>query len=197
MRASDKKREVTHGPWKKGERSKVSLMQVFRASFQEKDAQRGRADGDADAGAVSARSKARREGVGEARLREHIQADLTALMNTTRLDAAVDLEDYPHVRGSILNYGCRDLGGVGIVGLKRREIADSIRQSLIDYEPRLIPDSIRIKLENATGDARQFLHFSITAELMGDPVDIPMDFTADVDVGAGKLKLGTLRMQST
>ena len=196
MKSSEPKRETTRGPWKKGERSKVSLMQVFRSSYMEKDAEKGRVDGGDDGVEVSSRSKARREGVGEARLREHIQADLTALLNTTRLDSVVDLDDVPHVRSSILNYGCRDLGGLGITGIKRSEITQSIRQSLIDYEPRLVPDTIKIKLENATGDARQFLKFSITADLMGDPVDIPMDFTADVDLGAGKLKLGQLRMQS-
>jgi type VI secretion system protein ImpF len=30
---------------------------------------------------------------------------------------------------------------------------------------------------------------------MGDPVDIPMDFDAEVDLGAGKLRMSKLRVQ--
>lgn len=171
-------------------------MHVFRSAFHEKDSERESARQSEDGTQVSGRSKARREGVGEETLKVHLQADLTALLHTTRLDAVVDLEDLPHMRSSVVNYGFRDLSRVGLKEIGSQDVVRSIRQSLIDHEPRLVPESIEVTLDGASGDARQFLSFSIKADLMGDPVDIPMDFTADVDLGAGKLRLSKLRMQT-
>jgi len=37
---------------------------------------------------------------------------------------------------------------------------------------------------------------SVSAELMGDPVDVPLDFEAEVDLGAGKLNMSRLQVQS-
>jgi type VI secretion system protein ImpF len=95
----------------------------------------------------------------------------------------------------VLNYGFRDLSTVGVREIGSQEIVRSIRQSLLDHEPRLVPETVEVTLDKAEGDARQFLSFSIKADLMGDPVDIPMDFTADVDLGAGKLRMSKLRIQ--
>jgi len=195
MAVTPRNRETTQGPWKKGQRSKVSLMQVFRSSAAEKDAQKAAAAPSADGSEVTRRSKVRREGVGEEVLRAHLRADLAALLHTTRLDSVIDLDDVPHVRASVLNYGFRDLSTIGLREIGNKDVVQSIRRSLMDHEPRLIPDSIQISVDRDSADNFHHLSFSISAELMSDPVDIPLDFTADVDLGAGKLRLGKLEMQ--
>jgi type VI secretion system protein ImpF len=36
---------------------------------------------------------------------------------------------------------------------------------------------------------------TVSAEMIGDPVDVPLDFDAEVDLGAGKLHMSKLRVQ--
>jgi len=187
---------ITRGPWNKGVRAKVSIMHVFRAAHIDRDAKIDREKSKDGEAVVTQRSKQRRHGVSEDTLRAHIQYDLQALLNTIRLDAVIPLEDAPHIARSVLNYGFRDLSNVTSDELSSPRIVDSIRQSLIDHEPRLIRDTIEVKMGAGEGDSKQRLSITVSAELMGDPVDIPIDFSADVDLGAGKMKMSQLRLQT-
>ena len=180
---------------RRGERAKVSIMQIFRSSFEDKDARRANERGDNADSKISTRSRQRREGVSESQLRAHLQADLAALLNTIRLDAVVDLEDAPLVARSIVNYGFRDLSSISASELKSPQIVQSLRQSLIDHEPRLVAGSIEVKVINPESSTSQRMSIAVSAEFMGDPVDIPMSFEAEVDLGAGKLKMSKLRVE--
>lgn len=180
----------------RADRAKVSIMHIFRSAHEEHDARKANERASAGEVAITKRSKQRREGVSEGTLRQHLERDLVSLLNTTQLDSTVSLEDAPHVRHSVVNFGFRDLSNVAPKDLNSRGIVDSIRQSLMDYEPRLIRDSIEVKLKGKTGDKRQRIAISVSAELMGDPVDVPLDFEAEVDLGAGKLNMSRLQVQS-
>ena len=194
---NDKSPASSPRQWRNEDRAKVSIMQVFRASYHEHDARRARARNDDGDTEITQRSRQRRDGVSEDQLRAHLEADLNALLNTIRLDAAVPLDDVPHVQRSILNYGFRDLSSVSASELAHPRIVDSIRQSLLDHEPRLVPGTLEIKIRNGSGmdDRNQRLSIMVQAELMGDPVDVPLDFDADVDLGAGKLRMSKLRVR--
>ena len=50
-----------------------------------------------------------RQIVTESTLRREVSRDLDALLNTVALDATVDMDDTPHVRKSILNFGLPDI----------------------------------------------------------------------------------------
>ena len=180
--------------WRKGERAKVSIFQTFRNAFYEGDSRRPNpvAGGEAE---ISARSRQRREGVSERTMRDHLEADLNALLNTIQLASSVPLDDVPHVQASIANFGFRDLSSVPLAEINTHGIKDTIRQSLINHEPRLVPESIGIDVREIEGDTRQRLSISVSAELMGDPVDIPLDFDAEVDIAVGKLRMSKLRVQ--
>ncbi|WP_121632428.1 type VI secretion system baseplate subunit TssE [Tropicibacter alexandrii] len=176
--------------WRKEDRAKVSMMQIFRSNYVERRrAQSARIESD------ETRRVQVREGVTETQLRAHIENDLNALLNTIRLDSIVSLKDHPHVARSILNYGFQDLSNVTIRDLGKPDVAESIRFSLICHEPRLVPETIRVRVltEERSGDQRMELF--VEAELMGDPVDVPLDFEAEVDIGAGKLRMSKLRVQ--
>lgn len=184
--------------WRKGERAKISIFQTFRSTFEEGDARVAATTPNTQDQAQSARSRARRDGVDDATLRRHIETDLNTLLNTIQLGSALDLSDVPHVQSSIINYGVRCLAGVSIGELDTPRMRDTIRRSLIDHEPRLIPGTIEVGvLEAETNDStKQRLAISVSAELTGDPVDLALNFDAEIDVSAGKLKMSNLRVQS-
>lgn len=173
--------------WHKEDRAKISLLELFREHFEDTRP--------IEDETTLTRKIHFRQGITEAQLREHIEHDLVALLNTIRLDAACPLDDAPHVAASILNYGFRDLSDVSVHDLHKSHIVDSIRQSLVDHEPRLATQSIRIDVRTRDGGVRQRLAIFVEADLIGDPVNIPLDFDAEVDTGAGKLRMTGLRVQ--
>lgn len=171
------------------ERSRVALFDVFRHSFEEDDAKatNGRQKG-SDPGR-QARSSARRIGVSEEELRTHVKKHLEVLMNTVRLDAVVDLEGFPNVARSVVNYGFRDLSDLSRKDLFAPDVGQSIKQSLRDHEPRLVDDSIEVKIQSVEGDETQRIALNVLADLIADPADIPVDYQADIDTGSGKVIL--------
>lgn len=171
-------------------------MQVFRESYFEHDSRKANAATGGGEAKISKRSQQRREGVSENQLRAHLEADLNALLNTIQLGSAVSLDDSPHVKNSIVNYGFRDLSGISAAEINTPKMVDTIRQSLLNFEPRLMSESIDVSVVGGEGNSKQRLTISVSAELMGDPVDIPLDFDAEVDLGAGKLKMSKLRVQA-
>ena len=182
--------------WRPDDRAKVSLMQVFRDAHRTGDGRKATQGGTDGAREVTARSLQRRDGVGEELLRDHLQADLQALLNTTRLESSVPLDDAPNVARSVVNYGFRDLSGLSATEVGAPDVVASIRQSLLDHEPRIIPASLDIRIEADEEGPTQRLRFHVSAELMGDPVDIGLDFDAEIDLGAGKLRLSDFTVQS-
>lgn len=179
----------------KGDRSRISLLQIFRAAHRDRDSRVGLVKDAQGETPITSRSKLRREGVDETTLRMHVQADLGALMNTIQLGAVVDLSDAPHVERSVLNYGFRDLSDVTARDLNSTTVVASIRQSLLDHEPRIVPETLEVRVVD--GDNTQHrLEIAVTAELMADPVDVPINFDAEVDLGAGKLRMRSLRVSS-
>ncbi|WP_299193258.1 type VI secretion system baseplate subunit TssE [uncultured Litoreibacter sp.] len=174
----------------------VSLMHVFRASAESGDARKDGKDYQDGDRSINVRAKQRREGVDESELRRHLNADLNNLMNTIRLDATVELEDHPRVEKSVLNFGFADMSSLTQSHLTDQKIATSIRESLINHEPRLIPDSIEVVIRKDDRALTQQVAFDISAEMVADPVDIPLDFVAEVDLGAGKMVMKRLRVQT-
>ena len=185
------KRPQTPRIWRKGERAKVSILQVFRNSYDAGDAL-----GVSPEAASGSRSLQRRDGLDETTLRRYLQADLDALLNTVELGSTVDLDDFPNVAASIVNYGFGDLSNVSAAEVNTPRIKMAIRNSLINHEPRLVRDSIEVEVVEPEGDNRQRLSIAVSAELMGDPIDIPLNFDAEVDMAAGKLKMSKLRIQT-
>lgn len=173
------------------DRSRIALIDVFRLAFEEKDAHASQVvhrerDNVTLTSELSQRSNARRLGVDEETLRAHVRDHLSILMNTIRLDATVDLSDTPHVSRSVVNYGFQDLSNMSRKDLIAPYISRSIKQSLLDHEPRLVKQSLNVKVEAIEGDARQRIAVFVSADLIADPADIAIDFQADVDLGAGK-----------
>ena len=181
--------------WKPGERSKISLMQAFRAAHEDHDA-RVRAERNSDDETeILNRSKQRREGVSDEALRRHLQEDLISLLNTTQLSSVIPLDDYPHIEKSVVNFGFPDFSKFSREELSKPHVLDAIRQSLLDHEPRLRNSTLDVQINNPEADSGQRLSIHVSAELVSDPVDIPVDFEAEVDLGAGKLAMQQLRVQ--
>jgi type VI secretion system protein ImpF len=114
------------------------------------------------------------------RLREAVLRDLSWLMNASHLAATQDLRPYPHVAASVLNYGIPPTTGRVKAGIDATALARQVRTALLHFEPRLLPDSLRVSVtrEAASDGAFQFL---IEAELWAHPVPLRMTLLTEPD----------------
>ena len=180
MRAPDKK-----------ERLQIPLMYAFRDAYEQRDAtkrQDVRVDGER---VVADRMLLRRRGTDEALLKRDLAVDLGALVDTINLASTADLEGLDYVKRSIVNYGLDDLTHIVIESSEVDSIATQLKSAILHHEPRLSPESLVV--ERAEDDeVNQRVRFRVRAELLSKPLDIPIEFLAEVDVGAGKIILPRL-----
>jgi type VI secretion system protein ImpF len=157
------------------------LKQVFRAAYAARDAKL-KLDVRDEAGEriIAGRRANARLAITEQVLKREVSLDLEMLMNTIAFEATSDLSTAPLVRRSILNYGLPDIGSRTIDEASVGLIKDEIRAALVVYEPRLAPGSIVVERDAAVDDTLR-IRFLVRADLLCDPVAVPVEFVADID----------------
>ena len=122
----------------------------------------------------------RLERFNEAALRATIRRDLAWLLNTVNLESLVDLEPFPEIQSSVLNFGLSDLAGRT---LNRRAVlarAREIRKAIRLFEPRLASGSLVV---NPVEDDTQphSLTFLIEGDISAAAQAMPVKFRTEVE----------------
>lgn len=171
-------------------RLQVPLLYAFREAAEARDSRRTDLQYDQDgARIVSQRTGQRQRGANEAVLKRNLAIDLEHLANTVNLASVIDLDAYPAIRRSVLNFGIDDLTHLTAGSSEADELGEVLRAALIAHEPRLVPESLSVERRDESDDSAQRISFFAHAEMKCRPVDIPLEFVADIDVGSGKVEL--------
>ena len=122
------------------------------------------------------------------RLRECTLRDLNWLFNATQMATAKALEDHPHVAASVVNYGLPAFSGNTASGLDLRTMENALRQAILDFEPRLLAHSVRVKarLTEREENTHNRLSFDIECKLWAQPAPIALLLHSDVDLESGQ-----------
>lgn len=122
----------------------------------------------------------RLEKFNETALRATIRRELAWLLNTTNYEALIDLEPYPHVQTSVLNYGLSDLAGKAMTRRSVLQRAREIRKAIRLYEPRLAEKSLSV--EPAIDEERpQAITFMIQGDITAAAHAMPVKFRTEID----------------
>jgi type VI secretion system protein ImpF len=167
-------------------------MQVFRTAHEAKDAKL-KIDQRNEAGdrVIASRRLRARQVITESMLRREVSRDLDALLNTVALESTIDMEDAPNVRKSILNFGLPDIALHTIDENGVDEIPDGIRTAIINFEPRIAADTLRIARDKQVDPVELKIRFVIRGELVCHPLHVPVEFVADI-VESGKVVVNRL-----
>lgn len=125
----------------------------------------------------------------EAALRATIRRDIAWLLNTTNLGAIEDLDAYPHVKTSVINYGVPDLAGKS---LHRRTIlhrAREIRDAIRTFEPRVEPDSLVVEPSGGGLDSTNSVTFSVRGDIVSASKVMPVNFRTDLDADSASVQV--------
>jgi type VI secretion system protein ImpF len=175
------------------DRQSAPLMLAFRAAHAAHDA-KTKVDLRNEQGEriIAGRRVGGRAPVSEAVLRKEVARDLESLMNTVALESTEDLSGLDSVRRSILNYGLSDIARMTLDETRVDSLAAELRSVLMTYEPRLDPRSIRTKRDASARVEELKLRFLVTADLRCEPLNVPVEFVADVDIENGGIHIDRL-----
>jgi len=131
-------------------------------------------------------------------LREAVRRDIEALFNTERFEAfpllsdqegegeptsQLDLEDFPEVRRSVINYGVPSFSGKSVRDFDREILAREIKQVLATFEPRLKESGTKVSV--TLGDKTQGLRIDIDAVLIMTPTPERMKLRTTINLDNG------------
>jgi type VI secretion system protein ImpF len=123
------------------------------------------------------------------RLRESVFRDLRWLLNSMSLDTTEQLDRYPNVARSVVNYGMPALAGKTMSSIDPRRTAERIAVAIRCFEPRL--SKVRVTPEKrAVGNNEFALEFKIEAELWGQPAPQQLLMNTRIDLDSGNVSIG-------
>jgi type VI secretion system protein ImpF len=177
----------------KTDRLSPPLMYAFRGAFAARDSKK-KLDLRDESGdrVIASRRSAARGAITEPLLRREVSIDLSTLMNTISLDSSFDIEDYDFVRKSVLNYGFPDLVHRTIDESSVNSVKDEIRTVLMQFEPRLGRESLHVARDETVDKAELKVRFVVNADLACDPLNVPVEFVAEVELDSGKILINRL-----
>ncbi len=141
------------------------------------------------------------------RLREAVLRDLTWLFNATRMEASVDLSRAPRVRHSVVNFGLPALSGRPASSLDIIALERSVREAIVDFEPRIIPSTLEVKALRQLNPGRvanvpshldvsrtdhNVIGVEIRGQLWAQPVPLELLVRTEIDLETGAVEVRDL-----
>ncbi len=129
--------------------------------------------------------------VSRAGLKRHVLRDLTWLFNCTSYDVDGELSDYPEVHRSVINFGIPPLAGRQYSGVDWKSFERVVHQAVLDFEPRIIPESLHIRMiaaDDELGHHNQ-LQFEIRGEIWSIPFPLELLLRSSLDLETGQVSI--------
>jgi len=121
----------------------------------------------------------------ESLLRDSVRRELGLLFNSTALGAVQTLERCAHAERSTLNYGLPDLAGKTASSIDGPWLEQQLARAIRDFEPRLRPESVRVRIAPQRASTHNILCFEIDAVLTSKPDAEPIRLDTELDLESG------------
>jgi type VI secretion system protein ImpF len=116
--------------------------------------------------------------------------DLGWLLNSVSLDVCVDLEAYPEVARSVLNFGMPDISGHTTSTIDVRSVENSLKRAIHQFEPRIIRNSLRVKVHSNPSDmSHNSLVFEIQGAVFGQPSPFQIVLRSELNLECGEFSV--------
>lgn len=124
------------------------------------------------------------------RLRHLVRRDLSWLLNAGNMEALENLEPYPAVQDSVINYGIPDVSGLTVAGLDKEEIERVIKQALLKFEPRILSRTLRVRADISPDRMNQnAIIFEIEGQLWAQPMPAELFLKTEIDLETGQVEV--------
>jgi type VI secretion system protein ImpF len=135
--------------------------------------------------------------ISKRRMREAVLRDLTWLFNTIRLDPDMDPVTLPYARKSVINFGLPALSGQTASSLDLSDLERSIRQAIIDFEPRILPGTLHVRaLEAGRFENHNVIGVEISGQLWSQPLPLELLVRTEIDLETGQVEVADVAQSS-
>ncbi len=126
----------------------------------------------------------------KAQLRQAVLRDLSALFNAVQ-PLGDETSAYPLLAASVLNYGLPPLSGLLASRLDVSVLERVIREAIVRYEPRILPDTLQVRALEATSvlDTHNVIEFEIRGHLWSQPLPLEILLRTQLDLEAGQVEV--------
>jgi type VI secretion system protein ImpF len=122
------------------------------------------------------------------RLRAYVCRDIARLLNSTSIDATVDLGSASYVTQSVLNYGMRTPSGKSVSAVDKSTMARMLESAVRTYEPRL--RKVRVSPdEDGPGRDPHEIAFRIDCELWNQPAPNQLVLRTRINTESGRARV--------
>jgi type VI secretion system protein ImpF len=127
------------------------------------------------------------------RLRQAVLRDLSWLLNAAR-PSRDELLGHPQAAKSVINYGLPPLAGETASTLDVMALEAAIRDAIIDFEPRILPSTLRVEAiaSELVLDHHNVVSVQIAGQLWAQPVPIELLLRTEVDLETGEVEVRDL-----
>jgi type VI secretion system protein ImpF len=123
-------------------------------------------------------------------IRACVKRDLDWLLNASQYSPQSDLEGYPAVASSVINFGMPDLTGKTVTGFDQGHLERLLKQVIINYEPRIIRRTLSVRvLADKTMFNHNALAFEIEGELWAEPQPLHLHLRTEFELEDGNVKV--------
>ena len=127
-------------------------------------------------------------------LRAIVLRDLANLLNTTQPQPR-QAQSATLAASSTINYGVAPLSGGYLTEARWSEVENTIRQAILDFEPRLDPATLQVRPINKDHDSAHYnvLTFEISGHIFMQPYPVEFLVQSAVDLESNRIELQTQR----
>ena len=127
-------------------------------------------------------------------LRAAVLRDLTWMLNAMRPSAREGIAGWPEAENSVLNFGMPCFSGETASSLNITDLERAIRNALLRFEPRILPDSLQVSTEQQDEllDWHNVIGVRISAHIWAQPVPLELLLHTEIDLENGQIAVRDL-----
>ena len=130
------------------------------------------------------------QSMSQTQFKEAVIRHLGWLLNSVALDVCQNLEKYPEVQRSVINFGLPDMSGHTSSNVDARTMETAIRKAIQLFEPRIIRNSLKVKVHsNPDTMSHNSLVFEIAGSVFGQPSPFQVVLKSELDLECGEFQL--------
>lgn len=132
------------------------------------------------------KESAARRTLSQKQYKDAVIRDLSSLFNSVALDSVVNLDAYPEIKSSVLNYGLPDFSGRPSSGIDVAELEREIKRVIRHFEPRIIANSLKVRVRSNPNDmSANALTFEIEGVVFEQPMPFQVLLHSKLDLESG------------
>ena len=124
------------------------------------------------------------------KLRDCVIRDISHLLNAHHLEGNTDIDDFAEVQSSVINYGVSGLTGFSMHNIDVNSAERSIRQAIINFEPRILKNTLKVSMTRDTEkSSNHAIVFRIEGQIWAIPIPLMLMLKTEIDLETGSVNV--------